>query len=179
MRNAPFIKNWNHVVNHDLLKSIQIHFEDINCPTVGELNFSQYSKGIIIENEICENGLYIFKFQDTFYVGKATSCTLLERLAKHFDSRKAGGFNSLLKKLKDIDATANAYPENQKILSEAKLLLIPIEINLLINNNPFCNKTRCVDDLEMDLIIQLRSVFNCNERNLQKKIKLSGGYFKD
>ena len=175
--NTPFIQNWNHVADNYFLEKISFHFSQTECPTLGDLSFSEYSKGIKSETSIDENGLYIFKFKDSFYIGKATSCTLIERLAKHFDSRRSGGFNGLLKKLYKIDDTSDNFPINQEILMKSKLLLIPINTSLFIKMNINCRKDRCIEDLEMDLIIKLRELFGVKEKNTQKKLILSGNYF--
>jgi hypothetical protein len=176
--NTPFIQNWNHVADNNFLEKISFHFSQSECPTLGDLSFSEYSKGIKSETRIDENGLYIFKFKESFYVGKATSCTLIERLAKHFDSRKSGGFNGLLKKLYHTDNSLDNFPINQEILMNCKLLLIPINTSLFINKNINCRKDNCIDDLEMDLIIKLRELFSSSEKNSKKKSILSGNYFK-
>ena len=177
IQNTPFIQNWNHVADNDFLEKINNHFNQIDCPTLGELSFSLYSKGINSETGINENGVYIFKFSDSFYVGKATSCTLIERLAKHFDSRKVGGFNGLLRKLHTNDDSAENFPINQEILMNSKLLLIPIKTSFFIEMNINCIKETCIDDLEMDLIIKLRTLFNVEEKNKKKKVALTGRYF--
>lgn len=177
IQNTAFIQNWNHVADNDFLEKISFHFSQPKCPTLGDLNFSQYAKWINSETGINENGLYIFKFHDSFYVGKATSCTLIERLAKHFDSRRSGGFNGLLKKLYKIDDTSDNFPINQEILMKSKLLLIPINTSLFIKMNINCRKDGCIEDLEMDLIIKLRTLFNIEEKNTKKKAALSGRNF--
>ncbi len=51
------------------------------------------------ENPICSgNGVYVFKTSERiYYVGNCTSRCFVERIPAHFDIRKAGWFNSLLK----------------------------------------------------------------------------------
>lgn len=153
------------------------HFQREDCPTVGDISFFRYSEGIKLTNGIFENGLYIFRFKESFYVGKATSCTILERLSKHFDSRRSGGFNGLLRKLHPIDNDTHTFEVNQNIMKQSKILLIPIDSNLLITNNAKLTTKNCIDLLEMDLIIKLRELFSCSELNTKKKSELSGFYF--
>jgi hypothetical protein len=172
-----FLKNWNFNVNEEFLTKVKNYFENNNCPTLGDLSFKNYQEGIKINKQIFENGLYIFKFSNSFYVGKATSCTIIERLAKHFDSRKVGSFNGLLKKLSSENLTENNYPENQEILMNAKLLILPINNEELIKQNASCNSDSCINDLEMDLIIMLGNILKLPTKNTKTKKVLSGSYF--
>lgn len=172
-----FLNNWNFIVNTEFLDKIKKYFENNYCPTLGDLSFRNYQEGIKINHSIFENGLYIFKFSNSFYVGKATSCTIIERLAKHFDSRKVGSFNGLLKKLSAENSESENLHKNQEILMNAKLLIIPINKDELIKQNANCNVELCIDDLEMDLILKLGDVLQLPTKNTKTKKVLSGGFF--
>lgn len=174
---SHFFENWNHKVNNSFLNEIKLHFENPNCPTLGELSFQKYQIGIKINNEILENGLYIFCFSNAFYVGKATSCTLIERLAKHFDSRKVGGFNGLLKKMGSDGLNLDNFPKNQEILMKSKVLLLPINRSYLKKQNVQCNQNSCIEDLEMDLIIKLEETLKLPTKNSKKRVTLSDYFF--
>jgi hypothetical protein len=176
MGTSAFLSDWSHLVDNRLIENIKNHFESPSCMTLGELSFSYYAQEINTNDGLFENGLYIFKFNDSFYVGKATSCTIIERLAKHFDSRRVGGFNSLLKKLYPIDKLASNYPINQRRMSDGKILILPIDEELLAKRNNISVSTKLVNSLEMDLIIKLRSAFGLDEINASKKSNLSGNF---
>lgn len=174
MSKSAFLSDWSHVVDSGLIEKIKSHFEKSSCMTLGELSFGHYAEEINTKDGVFENGLYIFKFDDSFYVGKATSCTIIERLAKHFDSRRVGGFNSLLKKLFPIDKLASNYPMNQKRMNDGKILILPIDETLLAKRNNISETEKLVNTLEMDLIIKLRIAFGLVEINASKKSNLSG-----
>ena len=176
MRNH-FLNNWNYTVSNDFIIEIKNHFENIHCGTLGDLSFGHYQEGIKRNQRVNENGVYIFKFPNSFYVGKATSCTLIERLAKHFDSRKVGSFNGLLKKLSSGNFERDNFPENQEILMKAKLLVIPINNEELVKQNANCDADSCINHLEMDLIIMLGHIFKLPTENTKTKKVLSGSYF--
>ncbi|TBV87400.1 hypothetical protein [Lysinibacillus sp. OL1] len=78
------------VGNHETIEDVVDRIDSIEGIAVGELNFSM--------EELLRNGIYIIKEnENVVYVGKATSRIFLERFAGHFDTRKGGGFNNLLK----------------------------------------------------------------------------------
>lgn len=172
-----FLNIWDFDVNEELLEKIKIYFENADCLTLGDLSFRNYHEVIKIKQGIYENGLYVFHFSNSFYVGKATSCTILERLSKHFDSRRAGSFNGLLKKLSLENLNEENFPKNQEILMSAKLLIIPINKNELLKKNVNCNPASCIEDLEMDLIIKLGQKLNLPTKNTKFKKVLSGSFF--
>jgi hypothetical protein len=174
-----FSYGWDFAVNEKLISIIKEHFDDPNCIRLGDLSFKNYRECIKNNGLIFENGLYLLKFSDSFYIGKATSCTLLERLAKHYDSRKVGGFNGLLKKLCRSKSNESNLDINQEILMNAKLLLIPIDSEKLMIANSINWQEKIIEILEMDLIIVMRKVFSIPELNSKKKDTLSGLYFKD
>lgn len=169
---------WDNIVNNNLLLIIKNHFDNENCVKLGDLSFENYRECIKNDGLVFENGLYLLKFSDSFYIGKATSCTLLERLAKHFDSRKVGGFNGLLKKLSTTKTNEPNLIINQEILMNAKLLLIPIDTEKLKSANNISKHDNIVEALEMDLIIMLRKYFSLPELNSKKKSNLSGLFFR-
>jgi hypothetical protein len=184
MANTPyrFFLRWNHFADAQMLLDIRNHFSSQNCPTLGDLNFRDYSIGIRSNEVVCENGIYIFLFEHNYYVGKATSCTLIERLAKHYDSRRVGGFNGLLKRLAPISDDQDNYIINQDALMSAKSLLIPIDKTLLDRNYSTQSKKDLISVLEMDLLIKLGDVLNFNgdsptALNKAKKSSLSGIFF--
>ncbi len=174
-----FYYNWDFVVNENLITIIKGHFDDPNCISLGDLSFKNYRECVKNNGLIFENGLYLLKFPNSFYIGKATSCTLLERLAKHYDSRKVGGFNGLLKKLCTFKSNESNLDFNQEILMNAKLLLIPIDLEKLRIANNIKMQEKIIEALEMDLIILLRKVFSISELNSNKKANLSGLYFSE
>jgi hypothetical protein len=173
---SPFIKDWNHQVDDNFLQQIRSHFESLDCPTFGDLSFSQYQAGIISKDgsKTFENGLYIFLFNNSFYVGKATSCTLIERLAKHSDTRRGGWFNGLLVHLGFDNIDSDYLIKSHDVLLRSKLLLIPIDSSLLLSKyNGHSSKT-IINSLEMDLIIKLGETFGMLTENRKKRKHLSG-----
>jgi len=172
------LEKWNYRVDDAFIDSIISYFDRPDCTKLGDLNLLQYAKSIFTNEGVCENGIYIFKFEDnSFYVGKATSCTILERLAKHIDSRDAGGFNSLLKKIQETPK-ASHYRQNQLYMLNSKLLIIPIYTAHLTDVNSGADPGLAVSHLEMDLIIQLENR-GMKLQNKSKSKKLSNSYWKN
>lgn len=177
-----FFLHWNHLADADMLSSIKQHLSSDNCPTLGDLNFRDYALGIRGMDGVHENGIYIFLFKSHYYVGKATSCTLIERLAKHYDSRRVGGFNGLLKRLAPINEQTDNYLHNQDVFMGAKMLLIPINKILLDKHYSDHSDKDLISVLEMDLLIKLGPVLSSNGNvytplNKAKKGALSGIFF--
>jgi hypothetical protein len=152
MQSNFFFSNWNYKLEPQFLKNLETILIAPNMPSLGALSLSEYCDGILTF-EAAENGLYVFYFPDnTYYVGIAGSCTLLERLAKHLDGRKVGSFNSLLKSLDKDAKDATHFTENQQYFLNAKLLFIPIKSSKLLEVNPSATDIKPLDALEKDLI---------------------------
>lgn len=154
MKKNLFLPSWQNVVDNTLVDSIIKHLESENSVALKDFNFLEYTKGITFENEQCENGMYIFRFTDgKYYVGKASSCTLLERISKHLDGRRWGGFNSVLRELGYNDKSLDYHIENQVAFLNAKLVLLPISWESLSQSNVDPKIDKPLHKLESDLIL--------------------------
>jgi hypothetical protein len=164
MKKNLFLPSWQKTVDNTLVDSIIHHLESEKSVSLKDFNFLEYTKGITFENEQCENGMYIFRFSDgKYYVGKASSCTLLERISKHIDGRRWGGFNSVLKELGYNDKNLDYHIENQREFLNAKVVLLPISWDSLsqIKVDPKIEKP--LHELESDLIFLFKKRFSENQ----------------
>ncbi len=160
MKKNLFLPSWQKTVDNTLVDSIIHHLESEKSVALKDFNFLEYTKGITFENEQCENGMYIFRFSDgKYYVGKASSCTLLERISKHIDGRRWGGFNSVLKELGYNDKSLDYHIENQQEFLKVKVVLLPISWDLLIKNNKNPKTDKPLHKLESDLIYLFKKHF--------------------
>ena len=60
---------------------------------------------------------------------------MLERIAKHIDGRKVGGFNGVLRNLMPVLEEQKHFPENQQEFLKAKVVLLPVSDDLKLLNN--------------------------------------------
>jgi hypothetical protein len=121
-----FLKDWDYSLDNNLIDKILIQLKDQDALSIKQFSIGAYCDGIS-EFEHEENGLYFIRFpNDTYYVGLAGSCTLLERLAKHIDGRRIGGFNSLLRRIGKDHEESTHFTLNQEYFLYAKLLLLPV-----------------------------------------------------
>jgi hypothetical protein len=171
-----FLPGWNNFVDHKLVKHIINHLESDDSVVLKDFNFLEYTKGITFENEQCENGMYIFRFSDgKYYVGKASSCTLLERISKHIDGRRWGGFNSVLKELGYNNKSLDYHIENQLAFLNAKVVLLPISWDSLSQSKVDPKIEKPLHKLESDLIFLFKKRFSENQIiNKTNPKKLSG-----
>lgn len=153
MKKNLFLPSWQNTVDNTLIESIINHLESDLSIALKDFNFLDYTKGITFGNELHENGMYIFRFTDgKYYVGKASSCTLLERIAKHIDGRKDGSFNYVLRSLIPVSKEQKHFPENQKEFLMAKVVLLPVTNDLNLLNNITNYSGNLLFHLEKDLI---------------------------
>ena len=119
------------VLGAGLINSIVEILNDEQSTSIASLSIRDYLDGIRLNKNV-ENGLYFLYFpNDTYYVGIAASCTMIERLAKHLDGRKAGSFNSVLKNMGKDELTSNYYESNQEFFSDAKVLFMPFNFAVI------------------------------------------------
>ncbi len=176
MKKSLFLPSWQNTVDNTLVDRIINHLESENSVALKDFNFLEYTKGITFENEQCENGMYIFRFSDgKYYVGKASSCTLLERISKHIDGRRWGGFNAVLKELGYNDKSLDYHIENQLAFLSAKVVLLPVFWNLFIKQGKDLKIDKPLHKLESDLILLFKKRFSETQViNKTKPNKLSG-----
>jgi hypothetical protein len=161
-----FLPNWNNSVDKTLVDSIINHLESDTSVALKDFNFLEYTRGITFDDELRENGMYIFRFSDgKYYIGKASSCTMLERIAKHIDGRNWGGFNAVLKSLGKKEEHPDYHINNQKAFLEAKVVLIPISKIELIKNCKAQSEDKLLHKLESDLIVLFKQRFSDNKDN--------------
>jgi hypothetical protein len=152
-----FLPNWNNSVDKTLVDSIINHLESDTSVALKDFNFLEYTRGITFDDELRENGMYIFRFSDgKYYIGKASSCTMLERIAKHIDGRKVGGFNGVLRNLIPVSKEQKHFPQNQQEFLKAKVVLLPVSNDLNLLNNITNYSGNLLFHLEKDLIQPLK-----------------------
>ncbi len=176
MKKSLFLPSWQKTLDNTLVDSIIHHLESEKSVSLKDFNFLEYTKGITFENEQCENGMYIFRFSDgKYYLGKAISCTLLERISKHIDGRRWGGFNSVLKELGYNDKSLDYHIENQLAFLSAKVVLLQVSWNLFIKQGKDPKIEKPLHKLESDLIFLFKKRFSENQIiNKTNPKKLSG-----
>jgi hypothetical protein len=172
MKKNIFLPIWQKTVNNPLIDSIINHLESEKSVALKDFNFLDYVEGIKSGTELLENGIYIFRFSDgKYYVGKASSCTLLERISKHIDGRRWGGFNAVLKELGYNDKSLDYHIENQLAFLSAKVVLLPVSWNLFIKQGKDLKIDKPLHKLESDLIYLFKTRFPqihlINKTNLQ------------
>jgi hypothetical protein len=152
MPNKFFLQNWDYKLSNSLINKVKERLTHADAPTLGSLNLKDFCDGILLFDKI-ENGIYFIYLDGKYYVGKASSCTLLERLSKHLDGRKVGSFNNLLKGIgKDIKGVRH-YTLNQQHLLNAKLLFLPVSTTKLKEANPKLSEEKKLAKLEKDIIV--------------------------
>jgi hypothetical protein len=176
MRNTLFLPSWQNAVNNTLVDSIINHLDSDDSVVLKDFNFLDYTKGITFGDELRENGMYIFRFSDgKYYVGKASSCTMLERIAKHIDGRNWGGFNAVLKGLGQKEVNQDYHIKNQQEFLKAKVVLIPISKPILLQNSIIKTDEKPIHRLENDLIFLFKnSSLQIQILNKTNPKKLSG-----
>jgi len=153
-----FLPSWQNAVNNTLVDSIINHLESDDSVVLKDFNFLDYTKGITFGGELRENGMYIFRFTDgKYYLGKASSCTMLERIAKHIDGRNWGGFNAVLKGLGQKEVNLDYHIRNQQEFLKAKVVLIPISKPILLQNSVIKTDEKPIHHLENDLIFLFKN----------------------
>ena len=159
-----------------MVDSIIKHLESDDSVVLKDFNFLDYTKGITFNDELRENGMYIFRFSDgKYYVGKASSCTMLERIAKHIDGRNWGGFNAVLKGLGQKEVNLDYHIKNQQEFLKAKVVLIPISKPILLQNSIIKTDEKPIHHLENDLIFLFKnSSLQIQILNKTNPKKLSG-----
>lgn len=103
----------------------------------------------LIDRDCSGIGVYIFHDKkDTFYIGKSSSRCFVERIPSHFDVRETGWFNTLLKRLRDMqyaDSLYNAatYVKDNLYLTiiyvDDKQIIFKLEKLLRLSLNPILN----------------------------------------
>jgi hypothetical protein len=176
MKKNLFLPIWQKTVNNPLIDSIINHLESEKSVALKDFNFLDYVEGIKSGTELLENGIYIFRFSDgKYYVGKASSCTLLERISKHIDGRRWGGFNSVLKELGYNNKSLDYHIENQLAFLNAKVVLLPISWDSLSQSKVDPKIEKPLHKLESDLIFLFKKRFSENQIiNKTNPKKLSG-----
>ena len=171
-----FLPSWQNAVNNTLVDSIINHLESDDSVVLKDFNFLDYTRGITFNDELRENGMYIFRFTDgKYYVGKASSCTMLERIAKHIDGRNWGGFNAILKGLGQKEVNLDYHIKNQQEFLKAKVVLIPISKPILLQNSIIKTDEKPIHRLENDLIFLFKNTSpHIQIINKTKPKKLSG-----
>ena len=173
-----FLPSWQNVVGNTLVESIINHLESDISIALKDFNFLDYTEGITSGNELRENGRYIFRFTDgKYYVGKASSCTMLERIAKHIDGRKVGGFNGILRKLILVSEEQKHFPENQQEFLKSKVVLVPVSDDLKFLNNITNYSGNLLFHLEKDLIHAFKLKLGRENLRNGKYPKGFSGYF--
>jgi phosphatidate phosphatase APP1 len=77
---------------------------------------------------------------------------MLERIAKHIDGRKVGGFNGVLRNLIPTTQKQLHYPQSQQEFLKAKVVLLPVSDDLKFLNNITDYSGNLLFHLEKDLI---------------------------
>jgi hypothetical protein len=173
-----FLPSWQNAVNNTLVDSIINHLDSDDSVVFKDFNFLDYTKGITFGDELRENGMYIFRFTDgKYYVGKASSCTMLERIAKHIDGRKVGGFNGILRKLIPVSKEQDHFHENQQEFLKAKVVLVPVSDDLKFLNNITNYSGNLLFHLEKDLIHAFKLKLGRENLRNGKYPKGFSGYF--
>jgi hypothetical protein len=148
-----FLPNWKNFVDNTLVDCIINHLESDDSMVLKDFNFLDYTRGITFNDELRENGMYFFRFSDgKYYIGKASSCTMLERIAKHIDGRKVGGFNGVLRNLIPVSDEQKHFPQNQQEFLKTKVVLLPVSNDLNLLNNITNYSGNLLFHLEKDLI---------------------------
>lgn len=161
MKKSLFLTSWQNVVDITLVDRIINHLESDSSIALKDFNFLDYTEGITSGNELHENGMYIFRFTDgKYYVGKASSCTMLERIAKHIDGRRWGGFNAVLKGLGNHEVNKDYFINNQQVFLQAKVVLIAISKPMLLQNSIIKTDEKPIHRLENDLIFLFKKRFS-------------------
>lgn len=155
-----FLPNWKNFVDNTLVDCITNHLESDDSVVLKDFNFLDYTRGITFDDELRENGMYVFRFSDgKYYIGKASSCTMLERIAKHIDGRGWGGFNAVLKGLGNHEVNKDYFINNQQAFLQAKVVLFAVSKEVLIKNSNSPNSEKPLHDLESDLIYLFKNHF--------------------
>ena len=155
-----FLPNWKNFVDNTLVDCIINHLESDDSMVLKDFNFLDYTRGITFNDELRENGMYVFRFSDgKYYIGKASSCTMLERIAKHIDGRGWGGFNAVLKGLGHQEVDKDYFINNQQVFLQAKVVLLAVSKEVLIKNSNSPNSEKPLHDLESDLIYLFKNHF--------------------
>jgi hypothetical protein len=153
MKKSLFLPSWQNVADITLVDRIINHLESDSSIALKDFNFLDYTEGITFGDELRENGMYVLRFSDgKYYIGKASSCTMLERIAKHIDGRKVGGFNGVLRNLMPVLEEQKHFPENQQEFLKAKVVLLPVSDDLKLLNNITVYSGNLLFHLEKDLI---------------------------
>ena len=171
-----FLPNWKNFVDNTLVDCIINHLASDDSIVLKDFNFLDYTRGITFNDELRENGMYVFRFSDgKYYIGKASSCTMLERIAKHIDGRGWGGFNAVLKGLGHQEVNKDYFINNQQVFLLAKVVLIAISKPMLLQNSIIKTGEKPIHRLENDLIFLFKKRFS--EKQIINKTnpnKLSG-----
>ena len=161
MKKSLFLPSWQNTVDNTLVDRIINHLESEDSIPLADFNFVEYTKGITSGTELHENGIYIFRFSDgKYYVGKASSCTLLERISKHIDGRRCGGFNAVLKGLGHKEVNNDYFINNQQAFLQARVVLLAVSKEVLIKNSNSPNSEKPLHKLESDLILMFKKRFS-------------------
>lgn len=165
------------VLGAGLINSIVEILNDEQSTSIASLSIRDYLDGIRSAKNV-ENGLYFLYFpNDTYYVGIAASCTMIERLAKHLDGRKAGSFNSVLKNMGKEELISNYYESNQEFFSDAKVLFMPFNFASIKVKPDFLTTHKIIAKrLEEDLIFLMEQK-GMTLRNKRKPKQLSNVFY--
>ncbi len=176
MSNPLFITQFKGSINEEAIREIVEQLKSERILTIKDVGFGTYFNGLRAFRN-CENGLYFFRFEDdSYYIGLASSCTFMERLAKHVDGRYFGGFNSVLRKLGNEPKETPYFEKGQSVFSNASLLFMPLFIEeLQLNANPEIEPKYLDDFLEKDVIYLFKEL-GYSIRNVRIPKKLSN-YF--
>ncbi len=154
------IKN-NHLSNLNLILKDSKKLDKITIFDLIEENKNPLIPGV---------GVYIFhnKKGQVFYVGKCSSRCFAERIPSHFDLRKDGWFNTLLKKLCSSEMNYASTLYKAALYAKEHLYLTLIHVN---SNDKEINKGNCTL-LEKLLRIELQPCLNSYSFKTQNKFKI-------
>ena len=178
MKKSLFLPSWQNVADITLVDRIINHLESDSSIALKDFNFLDYTEGITFGDELRENGMYVLRFSDgKYYIGKASSCTMLERIAKHIDGRKVGGFNGVLRNLIPTTQEQLHYPQSQQEFLKAKVVLLPVSDDLKLLNNITDYSGNLLFHLEKDLIHAFKLKLGRENLRNGKYPKGYSGYF--
>lgn len=160
----------NYLITYSDNKKIEQFIEEINITDGLPLKDLRvidlvYYKGEPIRSGI---GVYIFKSKDKcYYVGNCVARCFAERIPSHFDLRKVGWFNTLLKTIiKNEFIDKEITDESLNIAAKFAFENINLVLINFEYSSHYINQKIKINNLERDLGIALGS-YNKNFRKYQ------------